>query len=219
MSSRSTLTASASSYYSEPIPRSSTLPAPRPKPAARPSSSSSSWVDPLSLPHHGDVLDIAGNASDYVKQLTNNTFFAYAVGSADCFAYNIGKDVRFVEVSVDEKDGRRMEATTVAEVVVSSKMLNGAGMMHGGCIAYLIDNCAATPLVVLGLLQDTNGVGVTQSMNLFYHSPAPPGTCLRIVSTSVAFGKRVMSSRCEVMDRTSGRVIASACMSRMQPKL
>ncbi len=75
-------------------------------------------------------------------------------------------------------------------------MLNGAGMLHGGCVAYLIDkyvyiypglktntdlnfklhsqySCCSTPLVVLGLIRSVNGVGVTQSMNVHFHAPAP----------------------------------------------
>lgn len=34
-------------------------------------------------------------------------------------------------------------------------------------------SCCSTPLVVLGLVQKVNGVGVTQSMNVLFHSPAP----------------------------------------------
>ncbi|KAL0946316.1 hypothetical protein HGRIS_012556 [Hohenbuehelia grisea] len=132
------------------------------------------WVDPASLPDYGDVSMVGGNAPDYVKQLNQNTFFSYGVGDEDCFGHNVGKAVRFVDVSIDrrlERQGRQ-EATTVAEVIVSKNMLNGAGMLHGGCVAYLIDNCCSTPLVVLGLLQSVNGVGVTQSMNIMFHAPA-----------------------------------------------
>ncbi|TFK71131.1 hypothetical protein BDN72DRAFT_765498 [Pluteus cervinus] len=180
-------------------------------------SSSSVWVDPASLPDYGDdVSSIRGNAPDYVKQLNSNTYFSYGVGDEDCFGHKVGKSVRFVEVNVDrqlERQGR-MEATTIAEVVVSKHMLNGAGMLHGGCVAYLIDN---TPLVVLGLLQNVNGVGVTQAMNVLFHSPAALGTSLRIISTSISLGGRVMSSRCEIVNKDTGRVIASAFLNKMQP--
>lgn len=52
-------------------------------------------------------------------------------------------------------------------------MLNGAGMLHGGVVTYLIDIVCSTALVVLGLEKNVNGVGVTQSMNVTFHSPAP----------------------------------------------
>ncbi|KAJ3512192.1 hypothetical protein NLJ89_g3666 [Agrocybe chaxingu] len=143
--------------------------------ARRSSETGKAWVDPASLPHYHHASPIGGNAPDYVKQLNYNTFMCYGVGEDDCFGSKVGKAVRFIEVNVNrklEKQGR-LEATTIAEIEVTKHMLNGAGMLHGGCVAYLIDNCCSTPLVVLGLIQSVNGVGVTQSMNVLFHSPAP----------------------------------------------
>ncbi|EKM75886.1 hypothetical protein AGABI1DRAFT_116106 [Agaricus bisporus var. burnettii JB137-S8] len=179
------------------------------------------WVDPASLPNHGDISDIGGNADDYIKQLNINTYISYGVGSEDTFGYKVGKSVRFVDISLHRNEVRngKTEATTVAEIMVTKDMLNGSGMLHGGCVAYLVDNCCSTPLVVLGLAQNVNGVGVTQSMNVFFHSPAPIGTCLRITSMSIALGGRVMTSRCEITDKDSGRMVASAFLNKMQPAL
>ncbi|RXW15455.1 hypothetical protein EST38_g10404 [Candolleomyces aberdarensis] len=181
-----------------------------------PSRPSKPWVDPAALPNYGDTSSIEGNAPDYVKQLNYNTYIAYGVGDQDCFGHSVGKSVQFVEVNINRKHERkgRLEATTIAEVKVTRHMLNGAGMLHGGCLAYIVDN---TPLVVLGLIQNVNGVGVTQSMNVLFHAPAPLGTILRIVSSSVSLGGRVMSSRCEVLDKESGRIVASAFLNKMQP--
>lgn len=81
------------------------------------------WVDPTSLPDHGDITSISGNAPDYVKQLNYNTFVSYGVGDEDSFGYKVGKAVRFVDVSLDrplERHGR-MEATTVAELIVTKR--------------------------------------------------------------------------------------------------
>ncbi|KAF8800104.1 hypothetical protein BYT27DRAFT_7263253 [Phlegmacium glaucopus] len=176
------------------------------------------WVDPASLPHCHHESPIKGNAPDYVKQLNYNTFMCYGVGEEDSFGYNVGKAVKFIEVNVNRKLERqgRLEATTIAEIVVTKHMLNGAKMLHGGCVAYLIDN---TPLAVLGLIQSVNGVGVTQSMNVLFHAPAPIGTCLQITSTSISLGGRVMSSRCELVDKDTGRVVASAYLNKMQPTM
>ncbi|KAF8635674.1 hypothetical protein AX15_000300 [Amanita polypyramis BW_CC] len=177
------------------------------------------WVDPAALPNYGDISTVGGNAPDYVKQLNNNTYMSYGVGGEDCFGHKVGKAVKFTRVNMErnlERQGR-LSATTVAEVEVTKYMLNGAGMLHGGCVAYLIDNCCSTPLVVLGIIHDANGVGVTQAMNVLFHAPAPLGTRLTITSTSIALGGRVMSSRCEIVDKDSGRVIASAFLNKMQP--
>ncbi|KAJ4490080.1 HotDog domain-containing protein [Lentinula aciculospora] len=185
-------------------------------PSSNPSSSRKVWIDPASLPNQGDISSVSGNAPDYVKQLNYNTYHSYGVGGEDSFGYKVGKEVKFVDVNINRKLDRqeKLEATTVAEVVVNKYMLNGAGMLHGGCVAYLIDN---TPLVVLGLVQNVNGVGVTQAMNVLFHSPAPIGTCLQIKSTSVSLGGRVMTSRCEVIDKHTGRAVASAFLNKMQP--
>ncbi|KAG8215989.1 hypothetical protein J3R82DRAFT_7976 [Butyriboletus roseoflavus] len=129
---------------------------------------------PASLSNRGDASQIQGNVSAHVKQLILNTFIAYGAGDEQCFGHHVAKAVKFVDVSAydsKEKQGR-MEAITTAEVVVDKSMLNGAGMLHGGCLAFLIDNCCSTPLVALGLIQNINGVGVTQAMNVLFHSPA-----------------------------------------------
>ncbi|KAK0205167.1 HotDog domain-containing protein [Desarmillaria ectypa] len=179
---------------------------------------SSAWVDPASLPDHGDVSATTGNVGDDIKRLNYNTYFSYGVGDEDCFGYQAGKDVKFVDINVDRRleHHGRLEATTIAEVIVSKNMLNGAGMLHGGCITYLIDN---TPLVVLGLVQGVNGVGVTQGMNVLFHSPASLGARIRIISTSVSLGGRVMTSRCEIINKDTGRIIASAFLNKMQPNM
>ncbi|KAG1773614.1 HotDog domain-containing protein [Suillus placidus] len=176
------------------------------------------WVDPKSLANCGDASQIQGNVSPYVKQLILNTFIAYGAGDEHCFGHSVAKAVKFVDISAHESHEKqgRMEATTVAEILVSKSMLNGAGMLHGGCLAFLIDN---TPLVALGLIQNVNGVGVTQSMNIMFHSPAPVGSWLRIISTSIAMGGRIMSARCEVINKKTGSVVASAYLNKMQPAI
>ncbi|KAJ6617121.1 HotDog domain-containing protein [Mycena sp. CBHHK59/15] len=193
-------------------------------PAAGPSKRphTKAWVDPASLPRDSgvDVSSIAGNAPDYVKQLSCNTFYAYGVGEPESFGYAVGRATKFVEINIErsmEKAGR-LEATTVAELAVTKHMLNGAGMLHGGCVTYLIDNCCSTPLVVLGVFQNINGVGVTQAMNVLFHAPASLGSQLRIISTSISMGGRVMTSRCEIVDKCSGRTVASAFLNKMQPQ-
>ncbi|KAF5345396.1 hypothetical protein D9756_010986 [Leucocoprinus leucothites] len=120
------------------------------------SSSHKAWVDPASLPNHGDISAIGGNAADYIKQLNLNTYISYGVGNEDTFGYKVGKSVKFVDISVDRKEEKkgRLEATTVAELIVTKDMLNGAGMLHGGCVAYLIDN---TGVLLLPLA--TNSIG------------------------------------------------------------
>lgn len=82
------------------------------------------WVEPHTLPKYGDVSQIRGNAPEYIKQLNNNTFGAYAIGGADCFAHSIGKAINFVEIDLFERrDGNvgseSLEVKTVAELCVT----------------------------------------------------------------------------------------------------
>ncbi|EIM87504.1 Thioesterase/thiol ester dehydrase-isomerase [Stereum hirsutum FP-91666 SS1] len=176
------------------------------------------WIDPYALPKSGDISHVEGNVSNEIKQLVQNTFVAYGIGDDDCFAAAAGRQARFKEVRVSKKrlvaGKEKVDCTTVWEAIVTKSMVNGAGMLHGGCIAYLADN---TPLLVLGFLQDVNGVGVTQGLSISYHSPAPIGTCLRIESNSIALGSRIMAARCEMTDKKTGRVVASALLNKMQP--
>ncbi|KAI0672566.1 hypothetical protein C8Q78DRAFT_971444 [Trametes maxima] len=174
------------------------------------------WVDPESLPTYLNAADIAGNAPENVKQLTLNTLGAYGVGNSDCFAYTVGRRIRIVEMNIYKK-GEKMTAVVSAEVQACKEMLNGAGTVHGGCLCYLIDNCASFPLVALGILKNTNGVGVSEGMNVLFHAPASIDTCLRLTCTSITLGARVMTSRCEVTDKASGQMIASALLTKMQP--
>src|SRR5882762_11587729 len=79
------------------------------------------WIDPKSMPDCGlDVSQVAGNVSDCIKRLISNTFAQYGVGDADCFAYQVGKAVRFVEANVSRREEQigRHECTTVYEVTV-----------------------------------------------------------------------------------------------------
>ena len=117
------------------------------------------------LPELGDSSLIRGDAPADTKRLVKNAFDAYGVGDQGSFASSVGESVRLVEVCVKGHHQRpepvgpkeKLEASTVAEVVVSQgvsreimgphpltfvatvAMLNGAGILHGGCIAYLID--------------------------------------------------------------------------------
>ncbi|KAI0752928.1 hypothetical protein C8Q80DRAFT_1149236 [Daedaleopsis nitida] len=174
------------------------------------------WVDPHALPKYMDASEVAGNAPADAKQLTLNTLGAYGVGDEGCFAHIVGRSIRITHMDV-ERRGDKAEVAVIAEVQATRAMLNGAGTVHGGCLCYLIDNCASFPLVALGVLRNINGVGVTQAMNILFHSPASLQTCMQIKSVSVTLGGRIMTSRCEISDKQSGRMIASALLGKMQP--
>lgn len=90
-------------------------------PSSNSGSNRKAWIDPASLPNQGDISSVSGNAPDYVKQLNYNTYYSYGVGGEDSFGHKVGKEVKFVDVNINRKLDRqeRLEATTVAEVVVN----------------------------------------------------------------------------------------------------
>ncbi|KAI5121591.1 hypothetical protein M0805_009462 [Coniferiporia weirii] len=241
----SSLSYSSSSSSSTPAASSSSSSSP-PENAPPKQQQRQPWVDPAALPRatrdtltYHSAAQIAGSAPLRAKQLALNTFATYGVGGADAFGHAAGRQVRFVRIDLEGGDavegvketrgalgsggsagaGRALSVTSVAEVVVDKSMVNGNGMMHGGCIAYLIDNCGSVPLVVLGEVRGRNGVGVTQALNILYHGPASLGTTLEIVSTSLVLGGRSMTARCEIFDKSCKRLVASAFINKMEPKL
>lgn len=121
------------------------------------------WVDPRSLPNYGSVADIAGNASDEIKQLTSNVLWSYGVGQEDGFAYDVCRHIKLLKINIETSENR-MTATVVHELeafegnsfyvtsfaidikgfrhiplFILVGMLNGAGVVHGGCFCTLVD--------------------------------------------------------------------------------
>ncbi|KAG1752402.1 uncharacterized protein EDB91DRAFT_1195235, partial [Suillus paluster] len=113
-------------------------------------------------------------------------------------------------------------------------MLNFAGTLHGGCLAMMIDmhvssthfwlgliricSCSTLSIYVLGASTSGRGVfGVSQSLNIVYHSPALAGDKLHIVNITLTFGSRALSTRCEVWNVTRHRLVASAVRINMVP--
>lgn len=64
-------------------------------------------------------------------------------------------------------------SSTVAVYAISLTSLGSAALILTQ-LAYsvFLYSCASLPLVALGLVQNVNGVGVSQALNVFFHSPA-----------------------------------------------
>ncbi|KAG9226941.1 hypothetical protein CCMSSC00406_0003386 [Pleurotus cornucopiae] len=146
-----------------------------PSHSSSPSSHSSSH-SPHSSTHSSSSYNTRSSSTTHHPHLSSSTpSFEDINGMNGSTSTGVNGGVeRNIETSMGgvERNMERLEASTTAEIQVTRGMLNGAGMLHGGCVAYLVDNCCSTPLVVLGLMQGRNGVGVTQAMNVLFHSPA-----------------------------------------------
>ncbi|KDQ64055.1 hypothetical protein JAAARDRAFT_144471 [Jaapia argillacea MUCL 33604] len=162
---------------------------------------------------------IPGSASPEVKLLTSE-WLTFISGSQTSFASSIANRLVLTAVDIRKKEEEqgREECRVVCEIGVAPDMLNGAGSIHGGCSAFLVDTCSSLPIA--GLRKHKNNLvnmAVSQSINMVYHSPATEGDHLRIVSTTITVGARVMSSRCEIWNQTHHRLVASGVHIKMEP--
>jgi len=163
---------------------------------------------------------IAGNGSRAEKYAAVKWMWLFN-RHLDSFAAPIGRRTQITEVSVLRKaeEPEKLEGRVVCELVVERDMLNGGERLHGGCSMFLIDICSTLPLSVLREHQSAanNAGGVSQSINTIFHSPADLGDKLRIVSTTMALGGRIMSSACEIWNVTHHRLVASGVQLKMHP--
>ncbi|KAI6040428.1 HotDog domain-containing protein [Pisolithus marmoratus] len=166
---------------------------------------------------HVDVSLIGGNVSTELKQAFFDVFCerikkVKAKGYKG-FEPEIASRTVWKEMSVLKKveEPEKLEARTVFEITVEEDMINQNGALHGGCSA-----CSTMPMALLCLT--TTGhpeFGVSKSLNISYHAPAMVGDLLRIVSTTLSCGSRVLTSRCEVWDATNHRLVASGVHTKM----
>jgi len=170
-----------------------------------------------------DISKVSGNASENVKSLiaSPTLYLSSQVGGPQgpLFGGAILKRVVVTEVSVNEKaeEPQRLEGRVVCEIEVEEDMVNGGGNIHGGCSAFLIDMCSTMSLVALKLA--TSGEcqgGVSQSLNIVYHSPARVGEKLRLVNTTLTMGARAFSARTEMWSLAHHRLVASGVHIKMQ---
>jgi len=169
--------------------------------------------------------EIKGNASLVVKQLLCNpgAFFSGRLTenhSRAVFCNTILSRLVVTEADIANKreDEKKKEAIVVTEIDVTDDMANGGGNVHGGCLAFLVDCTTTLALIAYSLDVDNDFfAGVSQSLNVTYHSPAVAGDKLRIVNYSVAGGSRAKTARCEVWNATHHRLVASGLHIKMQP--
>jgi len=170
-----------------------------------------------------DISGMAGNAEPDVKIVLARAFDPdEPFNSGIRFAQSVGRRLKIVEVSCNKKldEPKKLECRVVVETLVTEDMLNGAGILHGACSAYLVDVCSSLP--ILALTKVTTGkpiLGVTSTINMMYHSPAVLGDKLRLVNTSMTIGSRAMSARTEIWNATHHRLVSSGVHLKMPPSV
>jgi len=164
------------------------------------------------------VAKIAGNASDDTKR----TIQSLRVKYGNSFGDSIHNRMKIVEISLNKnaEEEKRMQVRLVIELDVTEDMLNGAGSIHGGCSAFLVDMCSSLALVALTLeTSPAPNPTVSQSLSIVYHSPAQLTDKLRIVNTTLTAGARAHSARTEIWNVTHHRLVVSGTHIKMVPSL
>ncbi|KAE9547759.1 hypothetical protein FO519_009025 [Halicephalobus sp. NKZ332] len=95
------------------------------------------------------------------------------------------------------------------EFLVTDKVLNGIGILHGGCTATLVD---VLLLMVGWKPSDTTRRqgGVTVDMTIAYMNTANPGDILIINCEELRLGKTLSFCRGEVYRKSDGAIVAAA---------
>ncbi|KIO31068.1 hypothetical protein M407DRAFT_241967 [Tulasnella calospora MUT 4182] len=161
-----------------------------------------------------DVSDIAGNVSDDDKARIKGAILAR--NPEGSFAAWIAERLKLVKVETIQDDNAPSKSIyrVVHEIEACDEMDNGGGSVHGGCIAHLGSICSSSTFL---LDSRWTGVQMTATLDVVYHSPIRSGDLVRIVSTSVAFGGRVATSRFEVWNRTRNALAASGLQVKRRP--
>ncbi|KAH8096588.1 hypothetical protein BXZ70DRAFT_324249 [Cristinia sonorae] len=154
---------------------------------------------PRAPPPNDDPSTIRGNVSAKHKEILANILGWKTRPGKKAFGNGAAFKIKLVEADVIENVmGEGSEGTTAreariaAEVTVEDGMLNG----FGACFC-------------LGLATGMNPDGVSTSMEVKWHSPAPVGTILRMVGISLTMTKRSTISRAEIYDKNTGRLLVS----------
>ncbi|KAJ8469520.1 hypothetical protein ONZ51_g8933 [Trametes cubensis] len=114
-----------------------------------------------------------------------------------------------------------LEALTVCEVDVQDGkcpsstgrrccMLNVHGTLAGPCLTLFLDVASFSALFALGTVVNMDPSGFSTSMNIVWHAAATRGMTLRFVNRSLSLTPRMGAARCEVYDKKTARLLASA---------
>ncbi|KAJ7060700.1 hypothetical protein C8F01DRAFT_1369646 [Mycena amicta] len=125
------------------------------------------------------------------------------------FARSVGQRSRPLEMNVWENPDR---AEVVLQVEVTEDMCNAFGTMHGACGAFFIDHSTLGSFVLLGRAKGFDGIGMTTTMNLHWHTPATVGEVLTVHASTLFVDQRPRGARvarCEIREKETGRLIVS----------
>ena len=112
------------------------------------------------------------------------------------FAANIG--IRVIEWELDR---------CVIEFDVKDNVLNGTGVLHGGCMSTAIDTAVAHAAIYCTVPENYRS-GATVTLNVNFILPVKKGSRVTIESKKTGGGRTMFMSVAEARDET-GRIVAT----------
>ncbi|KAJ8502415.1 hypothetical protein ONZ45_g11782 [Pleurotus djamor] len=173
-----------------------------------------------------EIAKVGGNAPYNSKRICLGiTQVLLADELGETFAKRVSERIKVVEVSfIDNPEDIRKKEVKVYKR--QPDMVDASGNLHTGCVVFLVDMCSALPLTVYrgSIGGERPDSGVSQSMNAALHSPAPLGTKLRVVNTTMITEPPILCARTQIWDEDEVRLIASGIHLKMfasepKPKL
>ncbi|KAI0690852.1 HotDog domain-containing protein [Cytidiella melzeri] len=161
------------------------------------------------------LLNVRGNVSDDAR----NAMAKWSNFMCDThyFGNDMVQRLVAVEMNVSEVDDRK-KAKMVFELDVTEDLCNAIGSLHGGCTAALVDQCTSMAIALLSqYISPGEDIHVSVALNTTFHTPAPLGTQIKIVSTTIAYGSRTRTARAEIYENSRNRLVATGTHVKMVP--
>ena len=123
-------------------------------------------------------------------------FLRHSVGAspADCWDSHTLSGLR--DISCPEP------GVITCELSVGPLVQNRYKTLHGGCVASIVDVVGTAAI----LTRSKKG-GVSVSINVTYHSPAPGGQAVRISATAVRVGRTLATAEVDVRLASTGELV------------
>ncbi|KAM6496325.1 hypothetical protein JOM56_009031 [Amanita muscaria] len=157
------------------------------------------------------VAGVAGNAPRAVKEAPIRAFQMYHRNAPASFAGTVTSRLCASEVSIspNTEDPAKNDCRIISEMTVEEDMVGPDGMLSQGCISLLIDETSAAATTAYFVLEGKAALtGLSQNLNVFFHTKASLGTRIRIIGRALGGNNFTVTSRGEIWDAETRRMIA-----------
>ncbi|KAF8914391.1 hypothetical protein CPB84DRAFT_86567 [Gymnopilus junonius] len=171
------------------------------------------------------MASIAGNAPLSIKRAALTWYGLLAIRGDVGFEYATRKHVLIKEVSLESSIDNPGKVSTkiVCELEVTPDMCDEGGILSPWSLYSLIDEGSAISLLLMRMVEAGEGgehlsIGVSQTMNIFFHHLAPgPGSKITLISRSISTRGDVGCCKCEIWDTGKHRLIVTGTQMQMMP--